>query len=380
MRFSTKAIHAGQPPEPSTGAIMVPVYQSSTFVQAEPGVDKGYPYSRTANPTRRALEECVAALEEGEVGLAFSSGMAAIDSVIRLLRAGDHVVAGEDLYGGTRRLFTQVYEKFGVQFTYLDTTDLEATRAGIREETRLVWVETPSNPLMRVTDLKGIAAIGKERGILTVADNTFATPFLQRPLELGIDIVVHSTTKYMGGHSDVVGGAVVTRRKEVGEEIAFYQNAVGGVPGPMDCFLVLRGLKTLSLRMERHSTNGLEVAKFLQGHPKVERVFYPGLPTEPGHALGKAQLDAFGGIVSFIAKGGVEGARRCATGTRLFALAESLGGVESLLDHPASMTHTSVPPEERRRIGLEDGLIRLSVGVEEIQDLLEDLALGLERV
>ncbi|MCZ6603183.1 MAG: cystathionine gamma-synthase [Planctomycetota bacterium] len=380
MRFSTKAIHAGQPPDPSTGAIMVPVYQSSTFVQAEPGVDKGYPYSRTANPTRKALEDCVAALEGGAVGLALASGMAAIDCVLRDLRSGDHVVAGEDLYGGTRRLFSQCYEKFGVQFSYVDTTDLDATAAAVRKETRIIWIETPSNPLMRITDLGAVAKIGSERGIRTVADNTFATPFLQRPLEKGFDVVVHSTTKYMGGHSDVIGGAIITADPKVGEELAYYQNAVGGVPGPMDCFLVLRGLKTLALRMERHSFNGMEVAKFLQGHPKVDRVFYPGLDGDPGHVLAKEQMDGFGGIVSFIVKGGVEAARRCATGTRLFALAESLGGVESLLDHPATMTHTSVPPEERVRIGLEDGLIRLSVGVEEIEDLLEDLAAALEGV
>ena len=359
---------------------MVPVFQSSTYVQAEPGIDKGYPYSRTANPTRKALEDCIASLEGGKVGLAFSSGMAAIDSVLRLLKAKDHVVAGDDLYGGTRRLFTQVYEKFGVSFTYVDTTDFEATREAIRDETRLIWIETPSNPLMRITDLGKVASLGRERGIITVADNTFATPFLQRPLEIGIDIVVHSTTKYMGGHSDVVGGALVTANDETGEEIRFYQNAVGGIPGPMDCFLVLRGLKTLSLRMERHSSNGLEVAKFLKNHPKVERVLYPGLPDDPGYALAKGQMQAFGGIVTFILRGGYEAARRCATGTRLFALAESLGGVESLLDHPATMTHTSVPEEERRRIGLEDGLIRLSVGVEEIDDLLEDLARALDGV
>ena len=380
MRFSTKAIHAGQPPDPTTGAIMVPIHQSSTYVQSEPGLDKGFPYSRSANPTRKALEECTAALEGGEVGLAFGSGMAAIDAVLRLLKAGDHVVAGEDLYGGSRRLFTQVFEKFGVRFTYVDTTDIELTRGALRDETKLIWIETPSNPLMRVTDLRAIARLGKDRGITTVADNTFATPFLQRPLELGMDIVVHSTTKYMGGHSDVVGGAVVTASPRVGEEIRFYQNAVGGVPGPLDCFLVLRGLKTLALRMERHSSNGMEIAGFLKGHPKVEKVFYPGLPEDPGHALATEQMDSYGGIVSFIAKGGEDGARRCATRTRLFALAESLGGVESLLDHPASMTHTSVPPEERRKIGLEDGLIRLSVGVEDIGDLLEDLTEALKGV
>lgn len=380
MRFSTRAIHAGQPPEPSTGAIMVPIFQVSTYVQEEPGVDKGYPYSRTANPTRKALEECLASLEGGEVGLALSSGMAAIDCVLRLLRAGDHVVAGEDLYGGTRRLFSRVYEKFGVGFTYVDTSDLEATSAAVTEATRMIWVETPSNPLMKVTDLGRVAEMGKERGLLTVADNTFATPYLQRPLELGIDIVVHSTTKYVGGHSDVVGGAIVAASPKVGEELAFYQNAVGGVPGPMDCFLVLRGLKTLALRMERHSANGMEVAQFLRDHPKVERVLYPGLPDDPGHGLARRQMDSFGGIVSFTLRGGEEAARRCATRTRLFQLAESLGGVESLLDHPASMTHTSVPAEERRRIGLEDGLIRLSVGVEDIADLLEDLAAALEGV
>ncbi len=387
-RFDTLTIHAGQPPDPATGAIMVPIYQTSTYVQDEPAKHKGYEYSRTGNPTRTALENCLAALEGVDLGqetygLAFASGMAAIDTVLRLVGPGEHVLVGDDVYGGTYRLFQRVLAAYGIAFDYVDMGDLEAIAAALRPETRLLWLETPTNPLLKVADIAGIAGLVQQRqrkgGFrqrpYIAVDNTFATPYLQRPLALGADIVVHSTTKYLGGHSDVVGGAVVTTDAQVYERLKFLQNAVGAVPGPMDCWLVLRGIKTLSLRMERHCANARRIATMLAGHPAVERVLYPGLPTHPGYEVARRQMRDFGGMISFILKGGLEAARRVVTRTKLFALAESLGGVESLIELPALMTHASVTDSPLR---VEAGLIRLSVGIEDGEDLLEDLrqALG----
>ncbi|RME75282.1 MAG: cystathionine gamma-synthase [Planctomycetota bacterium] len=378
-RFGTIAVHAGTEPEPVTGAIMTPIFQTSTYVQPYPARHKGYEYSRTQNPTREALERCVAGLEGARHAVAFGSGMAAIDAVLRLLEQGNHVVAGNDLYGGTYRLFKTVYERFGIQFTFVDTTDLDAVRAAIRPETALVWIESPSNPLLRVSDLAAIAEIAREHGALPVADNTFATPALQRPLALGCALVVHSTTKYVGGHSDVVGGAVATDDDELAERLRYIQNAAGGIPGPFDCFLTLRGAKTLHLRMERHCDNAERIAAFLQQHPRVARVHYPGLPEHPGHEVAARQMRRFGGMISFVLDGSVEDGCRLCTRTRLFALAESLGGVESLIEHPPSMTHAAVPAEVRRAAGLEDGLIRLSVGIEDAEDLIADLEQALAR-
>ncbi len=375
--FGTRAVHAGQEPDPSTGAIMTPVYMTSTYVQASPGVHKGYDYSRTINPTRVALEGNIAGLEGGRHGLAFSSGMGAANTVLDLLSAGDHVVAGNDLYGGTYRIMRKVFERFGVAFTFVDTTDLAATSAAFRPETRLLWIETPSNPLLRVTDIEACAAVARGHGAWSLVDNTFATPYLQQPLGLGADFVLHSTTKYLGGHSDVVGGAVVMNDDSLHERLRFLQNAVGAVPGPMDCFLVLRGTKTLHLRMERHSQNAARIAEWLEAHPATLRVHYPGLRSHPQHELASRQMRAPGGMVSFEVKGGIEASRRVAERVRLFALAESLGGVESLLDHPAIMTHASIPAEERRKAGLADGLLRLSVGVEDVDDLVADLSQAL---
>ncbi|MFN0206448.1 MAG: trans-sulfuration enzyme family protein [Planctomycetota bacterium] len=371
--FDTLCVHAGQEPDPATGAIMTPVYMTSTYVQASPGQHKGFDYSRTSNPTRAALEHNLAALEGGKYGLAFSSGMGAINTVLNLLKAGDHVVAGNDLYGGTYRILKTLYEKFGLATTFIDTTNLKELETAIRPQTKLILFETPTNPLLRLTDLAAASAIAKKHGILTCCDNTFATPALQRPLLLGCDLSLHSTTKYLGGHSDVVGGAILTNNQELYSKLKHYQNAVGATPGPMDCFLVLRGAKTLHLRMERHVQNAQKVALFLASHSNVERVYYPGLPSHPQHALAKQQMSAAGGIVSFELKGGVEEGMRFASKTKLFALAESLGGVESLIDHPVSMTHGSIPRDERMKAGLNDGLLRLSVGVENVNDLIRDL-------
>ncbi len=373
MRFATKAIHAGQEPDPSTGAIMTPIYQTSTYVQAEPGKHKGYEYARTGNPTRTALEANLAALEGGRFGVALASGCAAANTVLNLLGSGDHVVAGDDLYGGTFRLFTKVYERYGLSFTFVDSTTTAAVEAAMRKETKLVWLETPSNPLLRITDLAAVAALAKKRGAWCVADNTFATPYLQRPLELGCDMVVHSTTKYLGGHSDVVGGAIVLNDEAAYQQLKFHQNAVGAVPGPMDCWLVLRGTKTLAVRMERHCQNAEKIARWLERHPQVAYVYYPGLSVHRGHEIARRQMSAFGGMISFELKATLAQSVRCVSSTRLFALAESLGGVESLIEHPASMTHASIPREIRAKSGLTDGLIRLSVGIEDVEDLIEDL-------
>ncbi len=378
--FGTLAIHAGQTPDPTTGAIMTPVYLTSTYVQEAPAKTKGYDYSRSHNPTRTALEQNLAALEGGRFGLGFASGMAAIHCVLNLLRSGDHVIAGNDLYGGTYRILRTLYEKFGLETTFVDLTDLDQLQAAFRPTTRLVMLETPTNPLLRCFDLRAIAALCRKRKILTLADNTFATPYLQNPLALGCDIVVHSTTKYLGGHSDVVGGVLVSNDADLHKQLAHFQNSCGGTPGPMDCFLVLRGTKTLHVRMERHCSNALQVAKWLEAHPRVARVLYPGLPSHPNHALAKRQMRAGGGMVSVELKATVAQAKKVCSSFGVFSLAESLGGVESLVDHPASMTHASIPAEARRAAGLQDGLIRLSVGIEDAADLIADLDVALRKL
>ncbi len=377
MEFETACIHAGQTPDPSSGAVMTPIYQTATYVQDGVGRPRGYEYSRTGNPTRTALENCLAALEGGAFGLAFASGMAATDTVLRLLQPGDHVLTCNDLYGGTYRLFERVLRPYGLDFTYVDTTDLDQVRSHLRPNTRLIWLETPTNPLLNVSDIAAIARIRAElpNPPLLVVDNTFATPYLQQPLALGADLVVHSTTKYLGGHSDVVGGAIVGRQPDLRPLLAFLQNAVGAVPGPLDCFLVLRGIKTLPLRMGRHSENATAVANFLASHPRVERVLYPFHPSHPQVAVARRQMRLGGGMVSFVVKGGAQEARRVAESTRLFALAESLGGVESLIEVPAAMTHASTAQSP---LAVDPGLVRLSVGIEHVDDLLKDLeqALG----
>lgn len=379
MEFETLAIHAGQEPDPSTGALMTPIYQTSTYIQDGVGrARNGYEYSRTKNPTRLALENCLAALEGAHHGLAFASGMAATDTVLRLLDSGAHVVAGNDVYGGTFRLFDKVLQRFGLSFDFVDTTDPENIAAAIKANTRLVWLETPSNPLLAITDLRAAAEIvhAQKSKPLLVVDNTFATPFLQRPLELGADIVIHSTTKYLGGHSDAVGGAILVKDRGLHERLGFLQNAIGAVPGPMDCFLILRGLKTLGLRMERHAENATALAEALGKHPKVTQVMYPFHAAHPQEKVARKQMRNGGGMVSFIVKGGAAAAVRAAEATRIFALAESLGGVESLIEVPAAMTHLSTADSE---LAVDPGLIRLSVGIENMADLLEDLDQALEK-
>ncbi len=373
MRFATQAIHAGQAPDPATGAIMTPVYLTSTYVQEAPGRHQGYDYARTSHPTRAALEACIAALEGGRFGLAFASGMAAEATILQGLKAGDHVVSGQDLYGGTYRLMTQVMSRFAIETSFVDVTHIDKVARAIRPNTRLVWLESPSNPMLTVCDIAAISAIAHERGVKVVVDNTFASPALQQPLTLGADIVVHSTTKYLGGHSDVVGGAVVVNDEAWYEGLKFLQNAVGAVPGPLDCFLVLRGIKTLPVRMRAHCENAMQLASYLAGHPEVVRVCYPGLPESPFHALAKRQMSGFGGMLSLELKGGVERNLRFASKTQLFALAESLGGVESLIGVPLIMTHAAIPAEQRSKSGLPEALVRLSVGIEAFEDLREDL-------
>lgn len=378
--FGTLAIHAGQAPDPSTGAIMTPVYMTSTYVQSAPNVTQGYDYSRSCNPTRTALEGNLAALEGGKHGIGFASGMAAIHCVLNLLQSGDHVIAGNDLYGGTYRILTTLYAKFGVKTTFVDLTNLAELTAAITPATKLVMLETPTNPLLRCCDLKAIATLCQKHGLLTVADNTFATPYLQQPLALGCDIVVHSCTKYLGGHSDVVGGMLVCSDDELYTRLKHFQNSCGGTPGPMDCFLVLRGTKTLHVRMAQHCASAMTIAKWLADHKKVERVYYPGLTSHGTHAIAKRQMRAFGGMVSVELKASVSKAKRFLADLEVFSLAESLGGVESLVDHPATMTHASIPAAARRAAGLQDGLVRLSVGIEEAADLLADLEQALARV
>lgn len=378
-KFSTRAVHAGQKPDPATGAVMTPVYLTSTYVQESPGVHKGFEYSRTQNPTRKALEENLAALEGGEYGLCFSSGMAAISAVISALSSGDHVLSGDDLYGGTYRVFTKVFERFGILFDFVDTTNSEEVLKKITPKTKLLWLETPTNPLLNITDISEVSKIAHAKNVPVAVDNTFATPYLQEPLSLGADLVVHSSTKYIGGHSDVVGGAVITSDKSWYERLKFIQNSVGAVPGPMDSFLLLRGTKTLALRMERHCENALQIARFLLQHPKVLKVYYPGLESHKGHTLAKKQMRAFGGMISFELADGFEAAKKMASQMKIFSLAESLGGVESLIGHPATMTHAAIPREERLKRGLTDGLIRLSVGIEDAEDLISDLSQALDK-
>jgi len=381
FKFNTRVIHGGQKPDPLTGAIMPPIYATSTYVQSSPGVHKGYEYSRTANPTRDALQASLANLEGGAAGFAFASGLAASATIVDLLDSGSHIIAMHDLYGGSYRLFENVRKRSaGHEVSFVDLTDPAALEAAIRPNTRLIWAETPTNPLLKIVDLRAVTAIAKKRGILTVCDNTFATPYLQRPLEHGVDLVVHSTTKYMNGHSDAIGGAAVIRHgaDELREELTYLQNAVGGVPGPFDSFLTLRGIKTLALRMERHCANALAIAQFLESHPKVARVIYPGLASHPQHALAKRQMQGgFGGIISAELRGGLGDARRFLEQCHLFALAESLGGVESLIEHPALMTHASLPPAMRAQLGISDSLVRLSVGVEAVDDLIAELRAAL---
>jgi cystathionine gamma-lyase len=378
-RFATRAIHAGQEPDPSTGAIMPPIYATSTYVQESPGRHKGYEYSRTHNPTRGAYERCIADLESGSNGFAFSSGMAATATILELVDAGAHVVAMDDLYGGTRRLFSGVRERSaGLDVSYADLSDLDAARRAIRDDTALVWIETPTNPLLKLVDLEGVVEIARQCGALVVVDNTFATPCLQRPLEFGCDIVMHSATKFINGHSDMIGGAVVVNHDELAERLAYLQNSIGSVAGPFDSFLALRGIKTLDVRMQRHCRSALRIAGWLEEHDKVERVIYPGLASHPQHELAARQMPGYGGIVTFFIKGDLEDARRFLERCEVFSLAESLGGVESLVDHPGIMTHASVPAEARAELGISDTLIRLSVGIEHADDLIADLdqALG----
>ena len=380
QRFATRVIHGGQHPDPLTGAVMPPIYATSTYVQASPGVHQGFEYSRTRNPTRDALQAAIANLEGGAAGFAFASGMAATATLLELLDAGSHIVAMHDLYGGSYRLLENVRKRSaGLDVSFVDLAHAAALEAAIRPQTRLVWVETPTNPLLKLVDLSAVAQIAHRHGLLAVCDNTFATPYIQRPLEHGFDIVVHSTTKYLNGHSDAIGGAAVIREgSELAERLAYLQNAVGAVPGPFDSYLTLRGIKTLALRMERHCSNALAVAQFLEAHPKVERVFYPGLKSHPQHELARRQMrGGFGGIVTVVLRGGLDAARRTLERCHLFALAESLGGVESLIEHPGVMTHSSLPAEMRRSLGINDGLIRLSVGVEDVEDLIAELRAAL---
>jgi cystathionine gamma-lyase len=376
LDFATRCVHAGQEPDPTTGAVMMPIYATSTYVQQSPGVNKGYDYARTKNPTRMAFERCIADLEGGSAGFAFASGLAAIATTLECLDQGAHVVAVDDLYGGSRRLFERVRARSaGIEATYVDLTDAQALEAAIRPSTRLIWIESPTNPLLKLIDLDRVAAIARKHGVWAAADNTFASPYIQRPLEHGFDLVVHSTTKYLNGHSDMVGGvAVVGENAALRERLTFLQNAVGAIQGPFDSFLALRGLKTLALRMERHCGSALKIAQWLERHPKVRRVIYPGLASHPQHALAKRQMRGFGGMISMELGGGLDEAKRFLERCRLFALAESLGGVESLIEHPALMTHGSVPPEVRATLGIGDSLVRLSVGIEEADDLIADLA------
>jgi cystathionine gamma-lyase len=379
-RFETLVIHGGQHPEPITGAVMPPIFQTSTYAQKGPGEHSGFEYSRSHNPTRYALERAMAALENGRFGFAFASGCAATTTIALMFDAGDHIVSVDDVYGGTFRLFDKVLRRQGLRFSFVDPTSPQAIEAAIEAGTKMVWVETPTNPMLKLADIAAIAAICKKKGVLLAVDNTFASPMLQRPLDLGADIVMHSTTKYIGGHSDVVGGAVVVKDADLATRLGFLQNAAGGVPGPQDCYLTLRGLKTLALRMERHTSNARTIAAFLEGHPKIKQVIYPGLPSHPQHALANKQMSAPGGMISAYLDGDLESARRFLSAVKVFTLAESLGGVESLIEHPAIMTHASIPPDKRQALGIHDGFVRLSVGVEHESDLLADLKQALATV
>jgi len=379
MKFGTKAIHAGVKPDPSTGAIMTPIFQTSTYVQAAPGDHQGFEYARTQNPTREQLEANLAALENGKYGRTFASGMSATDSIIKLLSPSDEVVVSNDLYGGTYRLFTKLYERYGLVFHFVDMKDQNEIASAVNDKTKMVWIETPTNPMMNIVDIKKTATLAKDNGALVVVDNTFATPYLQNPLDLGADIVMHSVTKYIAGHSDVVMGAAITNSSEIDEKLAFIQNSAGAVPGPNDCFLVLRGIKTLHIRMQRHSENGKRIAHFLKSHPLVQKVYWPGFEDHANHDIAKDQMNDFGGMISFILKNdSQEAAFEVLKKFKVFSLAESLGGVESLVGHPASMTHASIPKEERLKAGLTDSLIRLSVGIEDVEDLIGDLTQAIE--
>src|ERR1700726_1695992 len=380
--FATRAIHAGQPPDPSTGAIMTPIYQTSTYVQQSPGVHKGFDYARSINPTRLAYERCIADLEQGARGFSFASGLAAMATALELLDSGAHVIASDDLYGGTFRLFERVRRRSAnLDFTFVDLTDISRLKQAIQEKTKMIWIETPSNPLLKLVDLEGIARFAAENQLLSVCDNTFASPWIQRPLEFGFDLVVHSATKYLNGHSDLVGGVIVVgENKELADQIAFLQNSVGAIAGAFDSFLVLRSLKTLALRMERHCANALEIARWLEEQPQVKSVMYPGLKSHPQHDLARTQMRGFGGMVTIVLKTDLDGTRRFLENTHLFSLAESLGGVESLINHPALMTHASVPKEQREALGVTDSLVRLSVGVEDLRDLVDDLKTALEAI
>jgi len=374
-QFSTRVIHAGQSPDPSTGAVMPPIYTSSTYAQKSPGEHQGYEYSRTQNPTRMAYERCVADLESGERGYAFASGMAAISTVLEILKPGDHVIAVDDLYGGSFRLFDKVRKRSaGLEFSYVDMSDIKALEDAVQPNTKMIWVETPTNPLLKIIDLEAVIKVAKQHKLWSVVDNTFATPFIQRPLELGFDIVVHSATKYLNGHSDVIGGiAVVGKNPELIDLLALLHNSIGAIAGPFDSYLALRGVKTLAIRMEKHCENAMEIANWLEKHPKIEKVFYPGLKSHPQHELAKEQMDNFGGMISAEIKGNLKDAKRFLEKCKIFTLAESLGGVESLIEHPAIMTHASIPPENRKKLGISDTLVRLSVGIEDIEDLKKDL-------
>lgn len=376
--FGTLAIHAGQDPEPTTGAVMTPIFQTSTYVQESPGKHKGYEYSRTDNPTRTAYQACVAALEGAEHALAFSSGLATTDAILHTLKSGDHVLACDDVYGGTFRIFDKVFKRLGIEFTFADLSDLKKAEASFRPNTKLMWMETPTNPMLKVLDIASLTDLARKRNVTSVVDNTFMSPYFQKPLQLGADIVVHSVTKYMNGHSDVVGGVLATNNASLYSELKFLQNAVGAVPAPMDCFLVMRGLKTLHVRMERHAQNAMQIARFLESHPKIEKVIYPGLESHPQHSLARKQMSGFGGMITFFIRGGLSEARSFLEKVRIFALAESLGGVESLIEHPAIMTHASIPIETRRTLGIHDNLIRISVGIEDLQDLKDDLTQALQ--
>lgn len=379
QHFSTRAIHAGQQPDPSTGAIMPPIYTTTTYVQSSPGQHQGFEYSRSHNPTRFAYERCIADLESGSHGFAFSTGLAAISTVLEILNSGEHVIASDDLYGGTFRLFDQVRQRSaGLSFSFVDMTQSDLIEKAIQNKTRMIWIETPTNPMLKLADIEKIVAIAKANNIITVVDNTFATPWIQRPLELGCDIVLHSATKYLGGHSDVLGGVVVVNSADLAEKMAYLQNAIGAVAGAFDSYLVLRSLKTLPLRMQRHCENASELAQWLTEHPAIERVIYPGLTSHPQHDIAKKQMSAFGGMITFILRGGLDASRRFLERCQVFALAESLGGVESLIEHPAIMTHASIPAEQRAALGIDDGLIRMSVGVEHIDDLKADLQQALK--
>ena len=374
MKFGTKAIHAGLEPDPSTGAIMTPIFQTSTYVQESPGKNKGYGYARGKNPTRVALENNIAALEEGKRGICFSSGMGAIDAVIKLLAPGDEVITGDDLYGGSYRMFTKIFTNYGIKFHFINMTDVSNIEKYINEKTKLIWIETPTNPTMQIVDIEGCSKIAKKHNILLAVDNTFASPYLQNPLLLGADIVMHSVTKYLGGHSDVVMGALVMNDDQLHERLYFILNSCGANPGPMDSFLVLRGIKTLHLRMERHCFNGRKIAEFLKTHPRIEKIYWPGFEDHPNHHIAKKQMKDFGGMISIVLKGAsLEETFKIASSFKVFSLAESLGGVESLINHPSTMTHASIPKAERERVGVVDNLLRLSVGVEDVEDLIEDL-------